>query len=616
MDEPVTWPYARTVAFLYGDSTAAPFDENFLESLRDAIDFAAAVAESDERIVTADARKLSCSQAADAEAMRLEGLALAMIGAASAAEKGGSATPTSALASELTAIVSERHRGASFAVTAKLTEDIRAIDVSAINAQSRYRAALEVYLLLREPPFAATQLTLTLTAGEKKADDRYDATTTGWSDLGLVWAIERGLPDDGLWSKSVRVDKVIADGLSIQAPQKSGLIKKEVKVKKQKLDRHLVTKLVDDGALVLIELRAELGGETGFDLSVHLEKRVVTAVRIGPANDLAVGPFDVDPADIEALCGFAEKLRETSLALPRKRLVLATLDGAPFDGAAHEHQPTLVEIVPRLDAKLAPIVAEIAARSRAEDELVLRRSLRDGHREEIFLPKSTLREKLASLGAAHRALFAPLTLDAPAPTAGPFSANEPPTFPTVRSKVASSIPAPAGGQSRPALLVKRAALAPKARPAQAEAEPAAPAEPAPPEAAQVVATQPEAPPVEPPQSHGESHAEHAALFASAAFATRSVDDRREALRQMIFAEPPPARSEEMRSAHNAAVAALQLLVVEHRDPADYEMLGMAYGAIGESGQAIEIWKKALELERARNPASELCARLVGRVGER
>ncbi len=575
MDEPINWPYARFVTFLYGDSTMAPFDENFLEALRDAMDFAAAIAESDEKIVTADARKLACTQAADAEAARLEGLARAMLDAASGAEKGQASSPTNALAAALTAVVSERHRDATLAVTAKLTEDVRAIDVAALNAQSRYRDALEVYLLLREPPDAQSQLTLTLTSGGKN-DDHYDAATTGWSDLGLTWEIEHAVPEGGPWSKAVRVDRVLADGLSIKAPQKSGLIKKEVKVKKQKLDRHLVTKLVDDGSTLFIELRTELGGDTGLDLSVQLENRV-TAARVGPEGEMGIGPFDVDPGDIGPLVSFAEKLRETSLALPRKRLVSALFDGAPFDGSAAEHQPKLVAIVSRLVAKLAPVVAEIAARSRADDELVLRRSLRDGHREEIFLPKGMLRGKLGSLGTAHAELFAPLRLEAPAKVPVPFSANEPPTIPTVRSKVASSIPVPTGGLSRPALLVKRAVPAP----------------------------QPEAPRAE---------TDYVALFSSAAFATRSVDDRREALRKMIFAEPSPQPGDEMRSAHQAAVAALQLLIVEHRDPADYEMLGLAYNAIGETGQATEIWKKALDLERARNPESDLCSSLQRRVG--
>ena len=61
--------------------------------------------------------------------------------------------------------------------------------------------------------------------------------------------------------------------------------------------------------------------------------------------------------------------------------------------------------------------------------------------------------------------------------------------------------------------------------------------------------------------------------------------------------------------------ALQALVVVHRDPADYEMLGIAYVGSDEPDKGREIFKKALELERARNPASDLCGNLMRRVSE-
>ena len=49
------------MAFLFGDLTPAPFTTNFLEELRDVIDFAASIAEADQRIVTADASRETLS---------------------------------------------------------------------------------------------------------------------------------------------------------------------------------------------------------------------------------------------------------------------------------------------------------------------------------------------------------------------------------------------------------------------------------------------------------------------------------------------------------------------------------------------------------------------------
>ena len=69
------------------------------------------------------------------------------------------------------------------------------------------------------------------------------------------------------------------------------------------------------------------------------------------------------------------------------------------------------------------------------------------------------------------------------------------------------------------------------------------------------------------------------------------------------------------AAHKAALPALQALVVARRDPADYEMLGMSYVILGEEPKALEIFKKALEIERARSPGSDLCGDLMRRVSQ-
>jgi len=113
----------------------------------------------------------------------------------------------------------------------------------------------------------------------------------------------------------------------------------------------------------------------------------------------------------------------------------------------------------------------------------------------------------------------------------------------------------------------------------------------------------------------EAFRQYAALFSSPAFAKCPPDKQRQALKLLVFGKTPPSPSDEMRAAYRAAVPALQALVVLHRDPADYEMLGMAYVASDEPDKGGEMFKKALELERARNPASDLCGTLMRRVSQ-
>jgi hypothetical protein len=63
-------------------------------------------------------------------------------------------------------------------------------------------------------------------------------------------------------------------------------------------------------------------------------------------------------------------------------------------------------------------VQSVAARSLSPTELVIKRMLADGRREEIFVERAELVRKLDPLPAAHRALFAPLGLDGAASSAG------------------------------------------------------------------------------------------------------------------------------------------------------------------------------------------------------
>lgn len=112
----------------------------------------------------------------------------------------------------------------------------------------------------------------------------------------------------------------------------------------------------------------------------------------------------------------------------------------------------------------------------------------------------------------------------------------------------------------------------------------------------------------------EAYAGYRALFSSPEFATYEANDQRQALRLMIHAKgvpdpPPPAGVE----AHRAALAPLTVLVKQHKEPADLEMLGMCQVAVGDEAAAGVTFREALTLERERNAQSDLCGVLMKRV---
>jgi hypothetical protein len=109
----------------------------------------------------------------------------------------------------------------------------------------------------------------------------------------------------------------------------------------------------------------------------------------------------------EMLSRFSEDLsaRIKSLCGLRKGLLNITIDGK---NVAQER--LFVDVVRRLIAYLAPIVREIDAHSGTPDELSLRIEHEEGRREEFFLRKKNLLQRIAQLPGLLQALFEPLGL--------------------------------------------------------------------------------------------------------------------------------------------------------------------------------------------------------------
>jgi hypothetical protein len=528
------------VSYLFGDSTPAPFSSDVLEALRDALDFTCTVASCDACIASADARKQALRAAADTEAAGLETLARATLAIASPFAASERPPRAAALADALGAFVSKKHEAAANALTAKLERDVRAVDDAVAAARDRYRATLEAYLLHRDPPFARTVKRIAST-GRGRDGDAYVATIEAQWDVGLAWTIALGVPERSPWKKPVRIGDLVADlarDLEVHAPRRAGFFRRSVELRKQRLERLFVTKLIDDGTTVSVELRADVTGERGFDFSGDLAHGTVSAARTGGLSDEGAGPFALSIKDEAKLVVVLARLRALFSSLARMRIAAVAFDGKAFDGNDLELQPKLVAIVPRIVKDLAPAVHEIDRRSHAEGELVLRHELADGCRHETFLQKRDIRERIAALDEAHREFFEPL--------------------PLTQSKVASTR---------------------DDRDEHDEHD-------------------------ERNERLEESYRRYASMLASDAFRACKAEVRRRALKRMVLAKPPVV-SDGMREAHRAAIGALQRLVLESHEPADYEMLGMAYAVIDEPGKANEIFKKAHDLARSREESQRL-----------
>jgi hypothetical protein len=215
-----------------------------------------------------------------------------------------------------------------------------------------------------------------------------------------------------------------------------------------------------DGATLKLRIAPD-GTGAGFDVLFSKEAPHVRMLRVAEQQPegQAEQPFEVDEEDAKKLVVLYSKLATaaTELTGHRRRVVDAKLDN---EAMRNHSKPTL--LAERLIATMTPVVQEIAARSHSPGELVLRRLLSGDRREEIFLSKSELKQKLEPLSEANRALFDPLWLIVPPAPAGKTDAPHSQTVRYHTGTPALGMP-PLGASSTPS------AAAPPAKPPVAAA---------------------------------------------------------------------------------------------------------------------------------------------------
>ncbi len=110
-----------------------------------------------------------------------------------------------------------------------------------------------------------------------------------------------------------------------------------------------------------------------------------------------------------------------------------------------------------------------------------------------------------------------------------------------------------------------------------------------------------------------SYVGYGALYQRDGFTALAPGDQRQALKLLIMSKRSGAQPPSLSDAHRAALVPLNELVAAHNDPEDYEMLGLCHLILGNEQAASNIFREALSLERARNPQSDLCGRLMTRI---
>ncbi len=387
------------MSYLFGDATPSTLKSNFIDFLRDALEFGVKVLSADEHLRQGTTRAQELVRHADVEVTRLEALAGTIADALAPTINAGVDNPTGRCAEAIAHATIGLARAEIDRVRTNLQAEQAKLDAQALQERGGCVQALQELLLRHDLPEMTIDIKL-----EQHGGTGYRARLMTHTTYGLEADIDVDIPASHHLAHVLRLDKIV-ERLEVQAPESGGWLRKEVKLRPQRLDKEYVTELFLSAQEATIKLRTSADGTgAGFDVAVRGEAPRVRMVRVGEGE---LPPFDLADVDAGKVLHLREQLAGfcAELMTHRKSLNDARIDGTAL--RSHDSPRMLVE---RLIAAMAPTVQEISKRSLSPTELVLKRQLGDGRREEIFVSKESLKEKLSPLPPAMRALFAPLGL--------------------------------------------------------------------------------------------------------------------------------------------------------------------------------------------------------------
>ena len=406
------------MSYLYGDSTPSHLEVNFIEFLRDAVECCVQVLLADQRIAEGAAHTRALEAATAAEIARLEKMGALVPKALEGASVGDSASATARCVAEIVRSAAGIVRSAAEAESANLEAAINRRDTEAAVERAVFSKALEALLIKHDLPEMTSQTNIALVGGGRYACRLHLSTA-----FGLDAAMELEVPAGHLLERVVRVDR-LAERVEVQVPEMAGWLHKEIKLRTQHLEKHHISgfSIGRTGSTVNLRLAPD-GTGSGYDVMFADEGAPVRLVRVDEQQKREES-FDVQEGDVPKLNALREKIAAavSDLAPHRTKLFVAKLDGEPLQSHS---KPTL--LAERLIAVLVPETQQIAARSQSRSELVLRRSLGGDRREEIFLSRQELKQKLEPLSERNRALFDSLLSEGGAPASRSDPAPAPPS---------------------------------------------------------------------------------------------------------------------------------------------------------------------------------------------
>jgi len=384
--------------YRYGDATPFPLDENFIDTLTAVTEAAVALFHAD---VDAESRRRKAHtvrQHADEELKRLDALEVALQETLKAHLP--SAKPSRAshvAATRVAAHANGTVKTARAGVIKRRETAVRLAFGDQLGQQ--VLDALSTFALKQHLPKTKWTIHWSCNAQSGKATTAMEAVAPS----SLATTFLATVPDTYLWASAFQVGQ-LEPGLTLELQRKSGWIRKQNKLATQPLHRFFVTEveLSPDYAMFILR-KSDKKPSPGY--------RIV--MRDDDASTPTLSPIEAgstEPGETLTLSGDSavsltslwNKMERDlyQLRSHRDKMVSASFNDEPVDKLS---EPGLV--AEAMLNSVAPIIREMRLRSRVPGELVLKRDMEDGVREELFVPRRLLESKYSTLPSKHQRLF-------------------------------------------------------------------------------------------------------------------------------------------------------------------------------------------------------------------
>lgn len=386
------------MSYLYGDATTFPFDENFIETICAAIDACVGLFEAD---VAAEERREKAESvralAAD-ELKRLNILTKAVENALRPLIPDGKLTRTAeATASKIAGAARKQIEQSRNSVIRRRDSAVRMAMGDALG--ERVLASVSSLLLSHQLPM--TMWSFMWTSGAAAGDASLELRSRAVCGLHATYTVS--IPSSSPWVGPVKVAQ-LAPGFVIELQGKGGWLRKSPKVTQHAFHKLYITDVQINHEREAFTLRRNpKKPSSGYTIQMMDGDEVTPVIQeIDSKGEKKGNPLSLSGEGATALARLWEAIDASVRGLRRHRdaLTVSRFADKPLSLVDRPHK-----IAEAILTALAPTVREMRIRSRVPGELVLKRELGDGRREELFVPRAELEAKFDSLPEEFRMAF-------------------------------------------------------------------------------------------------------------------------------------------------------------------------------------------------------------------